>query len=187
MIHQACEVLSTFHLFSYFTRFVRIDTTCWRQRFFRCLPHLSTSCPWLVSLWTCRAVPLRSLASRSRYYNLLARTIRAGFVFKLYRRGPHFGIVVPVQNCRRYFLVRCESGATVFLARLWPVLVRVRSGLGLWVGLVLRPYLNPTRMMQYVNNLPPLRSLLTYCKRSSLGGQRLVHGAATNILGTRKS
>ena len=61
----------------------------------------------------------------------------------------HFGIVVPVQNCRRIFSFNPKAAQP----RFWPVLVRVGVRVMGWVGLGLRPYLDPTRTMQYVNSL----------------------------------
>ena len=88
----------------------------------------------------------------------------------LRRRGPQLRIVArsseswsTVQNCRANFPVRRERGAAAFLARFWPVLGQARVGVRVrgWLGLGLSPYLDPTRTMQYVNNLPPEKSLLT--------------------------
>ena len=84
------------------------------------------------------------------YDDLLARILK-----QLYRRGPHLGIVVRVQKCRRIFSFDAKAAQP----RSWLVSgpfwsgFRSGSGLGLWVGLDLRPYLDPTRTMQYVNSL----------------------------------
>lgn len=62
---------------------------------------------------------------RSSAYNLLEMIFRAGLVLiielvwaALWNRGP-------VSELSANLLVRCESGIAVFLARFWPVLLRV--------------------------------------------------------------
>ena len=96
---------------------------------------------------------------------------RAGFVFiiewacsALQNRGP-------VSEMSANVLVRYESGVAAFLARFWSVLVRVvvRGRVRVMDWVYARTLIPPERCnTRAAYQVPPQRSLLTYCKRSSL-------------------
>ena len=73
----------------------------------------------------------------SRYYNLLAGIFRAGLSQQSNRRGSHFGVVVSVQNCRRFFSFNKKAAQPRFWlvsGPFWSGLGSGVVGLGLWVG-----------------------------------------------------
>ena len=89
---------------------------------------------------------------------ILSRIFSAGFSSLRTRRGSHFGIAVPVQTFRRIFSFIPKAAQPRFSLVSGPSWSEFDSGLGaglgLWVGSGLRPYLDPTRTMQYVKSLP---------------------------------